>query len=120
MNILKKYKYILYFLLYIFVVTTFLSLLNLLFSMKNEINYLLILVFMALYMMREGIKTGLNSPGKAYKEGLKKGAILLLVLYLLGCFTLHFTFPLKKIIYYVILLVSIVLGSIIGINKKKK
>lgn len=120
MNKLKKYDYLLHFFFYILFCTTLLSVLNLLFSLKNEINDSILILLMALYSIRLGIKTGTSCTEKAYKEGLKKGALLIAFLYLLSCFTLHFALPLKKIIYYAILLICIILGSIVGINKKKK
>lgn len=62
---------------------------------------------------------GRKSNKKGWLEGIKLGAILIFIIFLID--TLIFkSFILKKIIYYSILLITSILGSMIGIVNKKK
>lgn len=55
---------------------------------------------------------------KGYIEGLKFGIIVILVFIIFSFFIK--TLKVNSIIFYIILLVSSIFGSMIGINKKKK
>lgn len=60
-----------------------------------------------------------NIESKGYKLGLKNGLIVVLVFYFFGSVFFGFSFSLSKLVYYLILIVTSVLGSMIGINTKK-
>lgn len=118
MKLIKKYQYILKFCIFIILITTFLTILSLLFNINNIIN-IITLIIMITYFLICGFKLGQVTENKAYKVGLTRGLIFILIMYIIGGFTSTFAFSLRKLSYYIILLASIVLGSIIGINKKK-
>lgn len=118
MKLIKKYQFILKFIIYIIILTAFITILNLIFNMKN-ITHVIILIMMILYFFTTGFKLGQITDNKAYKVGCIRGLILILVMYIIGGITASFAFTIKKLLYYIILLTSIIFGSIIGINKKK-
>ena len=118
MKVLKKFDYIYKFIIFILIFTFLLTIFNLIFNINANILKFIILIGMILYSFIIGIKKGLNTENKAYTVGLKTGAINILILYILGCFMLSFSLPLRKIIYYLIILITTILGCIIGINKK--
>lgn len=66
-----------------------------------------------------GIYLGLKSIKKGYLEGLKLGGIITVILTLLILILKPITFNKFSWLYYLILLGLEVLGSTIGINKKK-
>lgn len=63
---------------------------------------------------------GKNSNKKGWLEGLKLSSILILLFILLNYIIFKQSFQLKSIIFYITLIISSILGSIIGINKKNK
>ena len=75
-------------------------------------------IFTLLIELISGYYIGLNSKNKGYLEGCKIAAIN-------TCFLLIFTllfkkFTFKSIIYYLLLIIVAIFGSIYGINKKGK
>ncbi len=62
---------------------------------------------------------GRKSNKKGWLEGIKLGAILIFIIFLIDALIFK-SFILKKIIYYSILLITSILGSMIGIVNKKK
>lgn len=118
MKQIKKYNYIYSFPLFILILTFLLTIINIFFTINKTTNNIISLIAILLYSLIVGIKKGLNTEEKAYKEGLKLGLINILILYILNCFTCNFALPLKKIIYFLVIGITTILGSIIGINKK--
>ena len=70
-------------------------------------------------MFTGGIIIGKNSKQKGWLEGIKLGLIVTVILILFKYLGLNQKFLITNIIYYIILIISCVLGSMIGINKKK-
>lgn len=70
-------------------------------------------------MFTGGIIIGKNSKQKGWLEGIKLGLIVTVILVLFKYLGLNQKFLITNIIYYVILIISCTLGSMIGINKKK-
>ncbi len=120
MKFLKKYKYIPAFIIYLIISAIILTILNLVFSFTNNTSNIFGLILIALYSIISGINIGKKTEAKAYKEGLKIGFIYIITMYILGSLFFTFKLPLKRIIYYLIILVCTIFGSIIGINKKQK
>lgn len=118
MKLIKKYNFILKFIIYIIILTTIITILNLMFNINN-ITHVITLLMMILYFITCGFKLGQITENKAYKVGFIRGLILILIMYIIGGITASFAITLKKLLYYIILLASIIFGSIIGINKKK-
>lgn len=118
MNILKKYDYIYKFILFIIFLTTIETIINLIIPLPTTINKIIILVSLTIYIFITNIKRGKKIEKKAYLEGLKIGLSYIITLYILGIpFTL-FKLPLKRLIYYLIIIIISITSTIIGINKK--
>lgn len=80
-----------------------------------KINYVVI----AIVMFIGGLMNGKKVEKKGYLEGLKLGAIVIGVMFI---FNLLFyrVFSLSLVVYYILILISSTLGSMIGINLLKK
>ena len=118
MNIIKKYSYILKLIIFILLVTTILTIINLIYPLNKNTNQIISLIIITIYSLITGIKKGIKCEEKAYIEGLKLGTINVITLYILSLITLDFRITIKRIIYYLIIIGITTLGSIIGINKK--
>ena len=66
-----------------------------------------------------GIITGKKSTQKGWLEGVKQGIIIILLMFIISLI-LKNKFEFKNTIYYIILIISTTLGSMIGINFKAK
>ena len=65
-----------------------------------------------------GFIIGKNSIKKGYIEGIKLSLILIVIMIIISI--IFKVFKYKSIIYYLVLILSCVIGSMIGINKKNK
>ena len=70
-------------------------------------------------LLAGGFYIGKHSKENGWLEGLKIGLIFLVILFLLSYLGFQEGMHLKTWIYYLIILISSILGSMIGINKKK-
>lgn len=71
-------------------------------------------------MIAGGVILGKNSNKRGYIEGLKLGLIITILFILFGYLGIKYNYKLNDIIYYLILITSSILGSILGVNIKKK
>ena len=67
-----------------------------------------------------GYYIGKKSNNKGYLEGLKLGIIFSLFIIIFNFLVLSNSFKLKYLLFYIIIIISSILGSMIGINKKSK
>ena len=67
-----------------------------------------------------GLYIGKNSSNKGYLNGLKISIPIILVQFTINCLFLKGKINIYLIIYYIIIIASCILGSIIGINKRLK
>ena len=63
---------------------------------------------------------GTNVKNKGWLEGIKLSSLVILILLIINLLIFENNFEIKDLIYYIIILVSSMVGSMIGINKKKK
>lgn len=97
--------------------------LSIIFSILNlfyiDIPKLIYLLSMIAIMMFTGYQIGINTQKKAYRQGLLSSFVIVIILLIL---TLIFNtkITINNIIYYFIIMFTTTLGSIIGINKKRK
>lgn len=119
MSIIKKYKNIYKLIIYILIISSIQTILNLIFNINNTINTFISLSLILIYTLISNIKNGKNIKDKAYKYGFINGLITIITLFILSIITFSFTFNLKTIIYYLLIIFISILGSIIGINKKR-
>lgn len=80
-------------------------------STISKINFVVI----ALIFLIEGIKMGKKASKKGFLEGLKLGGITILVLLILNLI-FYRNFNLYCLMYYILILASSTIGSMIGIN----
>lgn len=65
-----------------------------------------------------GYKVGNNANKKGYIEGIKLSLIVILLLFMFSYLGFNTSFNISLILYYIILIISSMLGAMIGINKK--
>lgn len=82
-------------------------------SSVSKINF----VVSSIVMLILGISIGKKTSKKGYLEGIKIGLIIIGILFLLNTI-LYRTFSLYLLVYYLIILTSSIIGSMIGINLK--
>lgn len=120
MNYIKYLKALVYILIPILILNFLVSLLyyfNII--SDNAINYLKLFIA-AISMLIGGIYIGNNSTKKGWLEGLKVGFIMIIIFFIISYLAFDKGINGKTLIYYFILLASSMLGSMIGINKRKK
>ena len=88
--------------------------------MSFNTTSILFIIFMMILFLIIGYKYGKKADKKGYIEGLKIGFSLILVLLFINLIFYNSNFSLERVIYYIILILSSIFGSMIGINKKEK
>lgn len=83
-----------------------------------SLNKIVLIILSSVIMLVSGFMIGKKSLKKGFISGGILGIIFILFLIIMGLF-FKVSFNLERFIYYVILILSSMLGSIIGINKKK-
>lgn len=99
--------------------TLLLSILQYFNILSGTVSLILTFIFMIGLFFFFGMQFGKTTDQKGYLEGLKIGAIFSLVVFLLNLFFFTSPFKLTRILYYGLLILASVVGSMIGINKKK-
>ena len=103
-----------------FVLTFLITLFSYFNILGEKATNTLLLLSTIISMIIGGIIIGKNSNKKGFIEGLKLGLIITILFLLFGYLGIKYNYKLNDIIYYLILITSSTLGSMIGINKKKK
>ena len=83
---------------------------------NNIMKYLKIIIVL-LSSIISGFYIGYNSENKGYLNGIKFSLIIIFIFFLSNLFISKFKFI--TIVYYLIVIVTIITGSMIGINKKE-
>ena len=121
MKYLKKlgmsFLYIIGTILILTFITTILSYFNIL---NDKITSIIKIIIPIISMLIGGFYIGKNSLKKGFLEGIKLGLIFSSLLIIFNYLALNNSFKFKYILFYVILIVSAILGSMIGINRKKQ
>lgn len=119
MNVVKYLKTLIYILVPILVLNVILSLLYYFNIIGDSVSNYLKLFIVAISMLIGGIYIGSKASKKGWLEGLKVGLEVIILLFVVGYLAFDQGINGKIIIYYFILLASTMLGSMIGINKRK-
>lgn len=77
-------------------------------------------VYMVIVFFMFGYKLGKKTENRGFIAGLKIGLLLLFVLILLNVGIYQTEFHVIRMVYYIVLLFASVVGSTIGINRKKE
>ena len=112
-NYLKSYLYLF---ILILILTIILSIINYFFAIPTKIIKLLIPI---ISIIISTIILGKNTKSKAYLEGIKFTS-LYIILSIIISLIIKNSFSFKLILCYLILLLSGIIGSMIGINISKK
>ncbi len=99
-------------------VTLLISTLSFFTNISSKIISLLILIGVIGAFFFLGYQAGRKASSKGYIVGLGVGAVAVLVMFILSAIFWGFHLGLSKIIYYVVLILSSTIGSMVGINKK--
>lgn len=83
---------------------------------NNIMKYLKIIIVLISSII-SGFYIGYNSLNKGYLNGIKFSLIIILIFFISNLFIDKFKFI--TLIYYLIIVITIIIGSMIGINKKK-
>ena len=115
-NYLKNIGYTFIGILTVTIVITILNYFNILNgNVLNIISIITIILslFFGVYL------TGKNANKKGYLEGIKFGGIMIVIILLLNLLLFKNKFTLINILYYLSLLLSSTIGSMIGIQRKR-
>lgn len=82
------------------------------------VNYTKIIIPI-LSILLGGIYIGQRSKEKGWLEGIKVGLLFLILFFIFSYLAFQEGMHLRTWLYYLILLISSMLGSMIGINKRK-
>ena len=121
MKYLKKlgfsFLYIIGSILILTFITTILSYFNIL---NDKITSIIKIIIPIISMLIGGFYIGKRSNKKGFLEGLKLGGIFSCILIIFNYLALDNSFKFKYMLFYIILIISSILGSMIGINRKKQ
>lgn len=70
-------------------------------------------------VLSSGILMGINSTKSGWLEGLKLGILITILLFLFNLLGLNNNFKINQLLFYGILIFTSVVGSMIGITRKK-
>lgn len=112
-NYLKSYAYLFGSIL---ILTIILSIINYFFNIPVKVIKLLIPI---ISILLSTIILGKNTKSKAYLEGIKFTSLYLILSIIISIITKN-TFNFKLILCYLLILLSGIIGSMIGINLSKK
>lgn len=104
---------------YVVVLSFILALLNLIGMSQGMVNILSIILMIGVFLFI-GFKFGQTADKKGYIEGIKVGISLIFILIIINLLFYRTGFTTSRIIYYFVLILSSIFGSMIGINKKEK
>lgn len=114
-NYLKNIGYVLAGILISTIIITVLNYLGILSGLALKI-VLVSVIILALFI--GGYLTGRKANKKGYLEGIKFGSIMIILILLLNLIIFKNKFTLVNILYYLSLMFSSTLGSMIGISRK--
>lgn len=120
MSYLKKLGIsILYIVSFILGLTFIFTLLNYVGLFNNTTINIIKIIIPIISMFVGGFVIGKRTGKQGWLEGLKLSLIFLVILTLFNYLGLKSSISLKVIIYYLMLMISTIFGSIIGVNKYK-
>ena len=90
------------------------------FFLTSKTIYTIGLVYLILIFLILSFKEAKTNNSRGIITGLKTGGFFILILILINLIFFQSQFKFLRLIYYLILLFSAILGAIIGINSKKE
>ena len=121
MNYLKKLGLSFIYIIGIILISTFIiTIFNYFNIISDKIISIFKILIPILSLFIGGFYIGKNSNNKGYLEGLKLGFIFSIFLLIFNFLAVSNSFKFKYLLFYIIIIVSCILGSMIGINVSKK
>lgn len=118
MNYLKNIGVSLLYIICIMLVLTFIStFFNYINLFNNSTMSILKIIIPVISMLVGGFIIGKRTGKNGWLEGLKLSLVFIIILTIFNYLGLDHKISLKTIIYYAILIISTIFGSIIGVNK---
>lgn len=115
---MKYLKSIIFFFCFLLISNVIITILYYFNITSTSFNNILKITIFILSFISTGINIGRKANKKGWLEGLKIAGILI-AFFLIASLILKHDFNIKQIIYYIICAITVVLGSMIGINFKK-
>lgn len=115
-NYLKNLGYVF---ISIFITTIIITLLNYFGILKETPLKILSIISMIISILIGSYLTGKKANKKGYLEGIKFGSIIIVIVLLLNLILFKNEFNLINILYYLLLLFTSTIGSMIGIMRKQ-
>lgn len=104
----------------VFILTFLITLLNYINIISNRMVSIFQIMIPIISLLIGGYILGKKSQKKGWLQGLKLGFLLIIVLILFQYLGLHMNFNIKNLVFYLLLMMSTIFGSMIGINRKKE
>ena len=121
MNYVKKVGVTLIYIIGIILILTFIStFFNYINLFNNSVINIIKIIIPIISMLIGGFIIGKKTGKKGWLEGLKLSLIFIIILTIFNYLAFNHKISLKTIIYYLILIISTIFGSIIGVNKINK
>ena len=118
MNYLKKLGKSLIYVFSIMLVGIFIiTLLNYIGFLNGKIFSFFQILILIISLFVGGFITGKNSKKRGWLEGIKLSSIIIVLFFIIGYLAFESLPQLKTIIYYIIIITSSIIGSMIGITK---
>lgn len=118
MFIIKYLKSFMYILISIFLFSILIGTLSYFNILGNNVIKVLELIATIISMLIGGIYLGKNSNKKGFLEGIKIGIAVIVLLFMFSYLAFDKGFSISSLIFYLIILISAILGSVFGINKR--
>ena len=119
MNNVKNYLIAIgYFLLVVAVFAIILTIFNYYDIVTNKLFKVIKVLIPSLALFIGGYKVGNNANKKGYIEGIKLSLIVIVLLFMFSYLGFNASFSISLILYYIIIIISSMLGAMIGIYKK--
>ncbi len=119
MNLLKYAKVLLYILVPILILSVIVSLLYYFNFINIVSSSYLKLIITLLSTLVGGIYIGNKATKKGWLEGIKVGFEVVVLLFLISYLGFDKGISIKTMIYYFLIIASSMLGSMVGINRRK-
>ena len=116
--LLNYLKNILYVFVGIFISIIFVTILNYFSLLNGKVLNVISVVIMILALLVGGYLTGKKANKKGYLEGIKFGGIMIVLILLFNLLVFKNEFNLISILYYVVLLISSMVGGMVGMMRK--
>ncbi len=103
----------------ILIFTFIISILNYFNIFNDKVTSIFKIIIPITAMLIGGFYIGKRSNKKGFLEGIKLGGIFSIFLIIFNYLAFDNSFKIKYLLFYLILIITCILGSMIGINRKK-